>query len=72
MWTFEEDGSLYHEKAILFLEELFSRWAGIGTSHLVSLILFSRVFYSDQEKDQVPPPLLVSGDGRTYKDFYKV
>ncbi|KAH9471266.1 hypothetical protein Pst134EA_005173 [Puccinia striiformis f. sp. tritici] len=72
MWTFEEDGSLYHEKAILFLEELFSRWARIGTSHLVSLVLFSRVFYSDQEKDHVPAPVLVSDDGRTYKDFYKV
>ncbi|PLW17536.1 hypothetical protein PCANC_06793 [Puccinia coronata f. sp. avenae] len=72
MWTFEEDGSLYHEKAILFLEELFSRWASIGTSHLISLILFSRVFYTNEEKDHVPPPVLVSEDGRTYKDFYKV
>ncbi|OAV98087.1 hypothetical protein PTTG_01200 [Puccinia triticina 1-1 BBBD Race 1] len=72
MWTFEEDGSLYHEKAVLFLEELFSRWAGIGTSHLVSLVLFSRVFYSDQEKDNIPPPVLTAQDGRAFKDFYKV
>jgi len=72
MWNFEEDGSLYHEKAILFLEELFGRWASRGTSHLLSLILFSRVFYSDEEKDDVPPPVLISQDGRSYKDFYKV
>jgi len=72
MWNFGEDGSLYHEKAILFLEELFGRWASRGTSHLLSLILFSRVFYSDEEKDDVPPPVLISQDGRSYKDFYKV
>lgn len=72
MWTFEEDGSLYHEKAILFLEDLFSRWASIGTSHLVSIILFCRVLYSNNEKDDVPSPVLISDDGEAYKDFYKV
>ncbi|CAH7687806.1 hypothetical protein BY996DRAFT_4573156 [Phakopsora pachyrhizi] len=72
MWSFEEDGSLYHEKAVLFLEELFERWIKVGTNHLVSIILFSRVFYDLKERDDLPPPVLTSEDGRCYKDFYKV
>ncbi|MBW0494706.1 hypothetical protein O181_034421 [Austropuccinia psidii MF-1] len=72
MWLFEEDGSMYHEKALLFLEELFNRWEKIGAGHLLSLVLFSRVFYTNQEKDEIPPPVLTFEDGRAYKDFYKV
>jgi len=72
MWNFEEDGSLYHEKAILFLEDLFSRWDHIGTNHIVSIVLFARVFYTDEEAARVPQPVLLSETGRHYKDFYKV
>lgn len=72
MWTFEEDGGLYHEKAVLFLEDLFMRWSKIGTNHLVTLVLFSRVFYSAEEAKTVPPPVLTSETGRHYKDVYRV
>ncbi|EGG06793.1 uncharacterized protein MELLADRAFT_86188 [Melampsora larici-populina 98AG31] len=71
MWTFEEDGSLYHEKAILFLEDLFSRWNKIGCNHLVTIVLFARVFYDEKDVDQIPEPVLIGDDGRAYKDFYK-
>lgn len=72
MWTFEEDGSLYHEKAILFLEDLFNRWTKIGCNHLVTIVLFARVFYDEKERKRIPEPVLTSEDGRAYKDFYKV
>lgn len=72
MWHFEEDGSLFHEKALLFLEDLFNRWSKIGTNHIVSLVLFSRVFYTGKEAREVPGPVLVSENDRHYKDFYRV
>ncbi|KAL2315499.1 Vacuolar membrane-associated protein iml1 [Schizosaccharomyces pombe] len=47
MWHFEEDGELNYNKAIDgFLPDLFSFWRDLGTHHLVSIILFTRVEYS--------------------------
>jgi hypothetical protein len=70
MWEFDEDGELYFEKAVSnFLPQLFSRWKDEGTNHVVSIILFTRVFYETKIDD---PLINQAADGRYYKDFYKV
>ncbi|KAJ3288894.1 vacuolar membrane-associated protein iml1 [Borealophlyctis nickersoniae] len=48
MWEFDEDGELFFEKCVHgFLPELFGRWKELGTNHVVSVVLFSRIFYSE-------------------------
>ncbi|ORE16469.1 hypothetical protein BCV71DRAFT_183339 [Rhizopus microsporus] len=70
MWEFDEDGELYFEKAVSnFLPQLFSRWKEEGANHVVSIVLFTRVFYEAHNGD---PLLNKAEDGRYYKDFYKV
>ncbi|GBB87252.1 hypothetical protein RclHR1_01370011 [Rhizophagus clarus] len=77
MWEFDEDGELYYEKAIDgFFTELFQRWKDLSTNHVVSIVLFSRVYYDEEE---VLNNGLVNEDEslkqikrRWYKDFYKV
>ncbi|RIA87584.1 hypothetical protein C1645_827583 [Glomus cerebriforme] len=76
MWEFDEDGELYYEKAIDgFFTELFQRWKDLGTNHVVSIVLFSRVYY---ENEEVIDNKLVNDDSlgqirrKWYKDFYKV
>lgn len=70
MWEFDEDGELYFEKAVSnFLPHLFSKWKDEGTNHVVSIVLFTRVFYETKIND---PLINQAADGRFYKDFYKV
>ncbi|KAI8979791.1 hypothetical protein BDF20DRAFT_913299 [Mycotypha africana] len=70
MWEFDEDGELYFEKAVSnFLPHLFSKWKEEGTNHVVSVILFTRVFYETKIDDTL---IIQASDGRFYKDFYKV
>ncbi|KAL7331578.1 vacuolar membrane-associated protein iml1 [Mucor circinelloides] len=70
MWEFDEDGELYFEKAVSnFLPRLFTRWKDEGTNHVVSIVLFTRVFYETKIDD---PLINQALDGRYYKDFYKV
>ena len=46
MWEFDEDGEMILEKCVHgFLPELFQRWKEVGTNHVVSIVLFSRVIY---------------------------
>ncbi|CAG8452402.1 12536_t:CDS:2 [Ambispora gerdemannii] len=73
MWEFDEDGELFFEKAIDgFLPEFFQRWKEVGTNHVVSIVLFSRIFY-DYDEDLVNEGTVKQDDqGRWYKDFYKV
>lgn len=48
MWHFDEDGDLYHEKCLYgFLPDLFARWKQMGNNHVLSIVLFSRIFYND-------------------------
>ncbi|CAG8501790.1 8084_t:CDS:2 [Funneliformis mosseae] len=78
MWEFDEDGELYYEKAIDgFFTELFQRWKDLGTNHVVSIVLFTRIFY--EYEDLVNDPelkddetLKKNPEGKWYKDFYKV
>jgi hypothetical protein len=54
MWEFDEDGDLFYEKALQgFLPELFSNWSLIGVNHLVSIVLFTRVYFEDLSADDV-------------------
>lgn len=67
MWEFDEDGELYFEKAVSnFLPHLFNRWKEEGANHIVSVVLFTRVYYETKTDD------MQASDGRYYKDFYKV
>ncbi|KAF9198182.1 vacuolar membrane-associated protein iml1 [Haplosporangium sp. Z 27] len=90
MWEFDEDGEIFFEKVIFgFLPNLFARWRGkrdgkseleTPTNHVVSIVLFSRIFYQEEEEarfrvDGYPggqTGLQKDEEGRYYQDFYKV
>ena len=86
MWQFEEDGGMLVEKCEMFLEEVFAHYSGkmtkeaedkrskgIPTSHVVSVILYGRVIYDDQEDaEEERAPLSQASDGTFYRDFFKV
>ncbi|GEM06801.1 proteophosphoglycan ppg4 [Rhodotorula toruloides] len=86
LWQFEEDGSMLLEKCDLFLQELFLHYSGkmsreaedkrskgIPTTHVVSVILYGRVIYDDeQDGEEERAPLSRLEDGTLYRDFYKV
>ncbi|KAF9918615.1 vacuolar membrane-associated protein iml1 [Lobosporangium transversale] len=90
MWEFDEDGEIFFEKVIFgFLPNLFARWRGkrdgkseleSATNHVVSIVLFSRVFYQEEEEarfriDGYPggqSALQRGDDGRYFQDFYRV
>lgn len=60
-----------------FLPELFTRWAKMGTSHLVTIILFARVHYDEEEvaymrKQDLTLGLTKDYQGRWCKDFFRV
>lgn len=78
MVEFNEDGDLHSEAVVRgMLPELFSIWKLIGVTHIVNILLFSRVFYppelckglafAEPESD-----LNVDSQMRVYQDFYKV
>ncbi|TPX59745.1 hypothetical protein SpCBS45565_g07662 [Spizellomyces sp. 'palustris'] len=51
MWEFDEDGELYFEKCVHgFLPQLLSKWKEGGTNHVVSIVLFARIHYHNQEE----------------------
>jgi len=74
MWDFDEDGVLFYEKALTgFFPTLFQKWTESNTNHVVSIILFSRIFYN--HIDDVPEndnAILYDSNNRPYKDFYRV
>lgn len=73
LWEFAGDGERYNEKiAHSFLPTLFSKWRESGTTHIVTLVLISRVFYDASEIDYAEGPLRQDDEGRWYKDFFKV
>ncbi|GAA5948734.1 hypothetical protein JCM21900_005277 [Sporobolomyces salmonicolor] len=86
MWQFEEDGGMLVEKCEMFLVELFAHYSGrmskeaedktnkgVSTSHVVSIILYGRVIYDDEEEaEEERAPLCRLANGTLYRDFYKV
>ncbi|KAK4690095.1 SEA/GATOR complex protein SEA1/DEPDC5, partial [Tremellales sp. Uapishka_1] len=78
MWEFDEDGERYYEKVVHgFLPDLFRRWAATGASHLVTIILFARVYYDEEEVQYLEKHNLMLGlstdhCGKWCKDFFRV
>ncbi|XP_070700515.1 GATOR1 complex protein DEPDC5 isoform X5 [Pempheris klunzingeri] len=77
MWDFDIYGDLYFEKAVNgFLSDLFAKWKEKNCSHEVTVVLFSRTFYSAKAIDEFPEILRGSirqdHEGRFYEDFYRV
>nr|XP_020475229.1 DEP domain-containing protein 5 isoform X3 [Monopterus albus] len=77
MWDFDIYGDLYFEKAVNgFLSDLFAKWKEKNCSHEVTVVLFSRTFYSAKAIDEFPEILRSSirqdHTGRFYEDFYRV
>lgn len=73
LWDFAGDGERYNEKIVhSFLPALFSKWREAGTTHVVTIVLISRVFYDESELDYAAGPLRRDEDSRWYKDFFKV
>ncbi|RKO93162.1 hypothetical protein BDK51DRAFT_18831, partial [Blyttiomyces helicus] len=76
MWEFDEDGDVFFEKCVHgFLPELFTKWKDLGANHVVSIVLFARIFYTEQAAADVfedPVPLSRDPAGRPYRDFYRV
>lgn len=78
MWEFDEDGEIYYEKALSgLLPELIRRWQKANTTHVISVVLFARVFYNESEihmLQEVALPLRREEEGknRWYIDYYKV
>lgn len=72
LWEFAGDGERYNEKIVhSFLPALFSKWRESGSTHTVTIVLISRVFYDSSEVDYAAGPLRRDEDGQWYKDFYK-
>ncbi|TBU46873.1 hypothetical protein BD309DRAFT_562741 [Dichomitus squalens] len=73
LWEFAGDGERYNEKIVhSFLPALFDKWKEMGTSHIVTIVLISRVYYDQSEIDYAAGPLRRDEDRRWYKDFFKV
>ncbi|KXS12070.1 hypothetical protein M427DRAFT_147259, partial [Gonapodya prolifera JEL478] len=76
MAHFDEDGELYRGKCLNgFLLDLYERWRHMGTNHLVTIVLTTRVFYPPDMDHTLLGTNGIQRDGRTgrfYRDFYRV
>ena len=55
MWHFDLHGDLYFEKAVNgFLYEMFSKWQRTGASHEVTIVMFSRSYYTAEKLSEFP------------------
>ncbi|XP_030623111.1 GATOR complex protein DEPDC5 [Chanos chanos] len=77
MWDFDIYGDLYFEKAVNgFLSDLFAKWKEKNCSHEVTVVLFSRTFYTAKSLDEFPEiqrgSIRQDHEGRFYEDFYRV
>ncbi|TCD67635.1 vacuolar membrane-associated protein iml1 [Steccherinum ochraceum] len=73
LWDFAGDGERYNEKIVhSFLPALLSKWRDAGTTHIVTIVLISRVYYDESEIEAAAGPLRLDDDRMWYKDFFKV
>ncbi|KAI9795783.1 MAG: hypothetical protein M1825_001078, partial [Sarcosagium campestre] len=84
MWEFDSDASgeiLFNKMINGFLPDLFHRWTVMNARHLVTVVLFTRVYYSkgttpyftsDHDIHQLPTDRNAKADKKRYKDFYRV
>ena len=65
LWEFEEDGELmYHKCVDGYLPQLFEKWRITGARHLVTIVLFARV-YKDKED------IMFDENTKPYDDYFK-
>jgi DEP domain-containing protein 5 len=65
LWEFEEDGELmYHKCVDGYLPQLFEKWRVTGARHLVTIVLFARV-YKDKED------IMFDENAKPYDDYFK-
>ena len=65
LWEFEEDGELmYHKCVDGYLPQLFDKWRLTGARHLVTIVLFARV-YKDKED------ITFNENAKLYDDYFK-
>ncbi|KIL67100.1 hypothetical protein M378DRAFT_74252 [Amanita muscaria Koide BX008] len=73
LWEFAGDGERFNEKIIhSFLPALFNKWKEAGTNHTVTIVLISRVYYDESEREYAAGPLRQDDQEKWYKDFYKI
>jgi len=73
LWQFADDGERYYEKIChFFLPSLTEKWKSTGTTHVVTIVLISRVYYEESELEYAAGPLRQDDEGQWYKDFFKV
>ena len=77
MWQYDVHGELFFEKAVDgFLSAMFNRWEKNGSSHEVTIVLFSRCFYKASSIREFPERmqdcLQVGYNNSFYEDFYRV
>ena len=65
LWEFEEDGELmYHKCVDGYLPQLFEKWRLTEARHLVTIVLFARV-YKDKED------IVFDENAKPYDDYFK-
>ncbi|KAJ2813981.1 vacuolar membrane-associated protein iml1, partial [Coemansia furcata] len=73
MWSYQEDGNMCFEKVVnSFMTELFRRWNEKQLNHMVTIVMFSRWFYSARDALFFQDLTLDEDSGRYYRDYYKV
>ncbi|KAJ2160896.1 vacuolar membrane-associated protein iml1 [Coemansia sp. RSA 552] len=73
MWVYQEDGHLCFEKTVnSFLAELFRRWRDRQLNHMVTIVMFSRWYYHEQDSLFFQDLIYDEDYGRYYRDYYKV
>eukprot|EP00043_Microstomoeca_roanoka_P028170 m.17107 g.17107 ORF g.17107 m.17107 type:complete len:1532 (-) comp8218_c0_seq1:1315-5910(-) len=77
MQEYHSDGNSFVEVAISFFNQLLQEWAKSQARHLLTIILFTRLWYpSITKKEDIPPAyqdnFVQTYDGRFCRDFYRV
>ena len=81
MWHFETEGNgeiLFNKMINGFLPELFKRWRRANAHHLVSIVLFTRIFYDKDSPQGIIhegeelSSIVREGKEYTYRDFFRV
>jgi len=83
LWNETMDGRLYFELIVEFIERILERWNSNGLQHILSMIVFSRVFYKDRWATKVTSRSLptrrdlhrfvdiqIDENNRPYSDLY--
>jgi hypothetical protein len=75
MWNFDSEGAgeiMFNKVINGFLPELFKNWMSINAHHLVSIILFARLDYQDEQNITEHIRHHATGQRDGSRDFYRV